>query len=122
MWGTAFGFVNAVMTNPSGSFSATIPTNPAMVYTISWDYTADAGSDLTSATGSFAAWSGDDLNGLSSILLGQNLPPVPVGFTLNVSLAAITVPEPAMLALIGLGVLGIGMTRRRKAYAYPAAI
>lgn len=123
LWSTAFSFVNAVMANPSGSFSATIPTSPAMgPYTVSWDYTADTGATPTNATGLFTAWSEDDLNGLSNIFLGQNLPPVPVGFTLNVSLAAVTVPEPAMLALIGLGVLGIGMTRRRKAYAYPAAI
>lgn len=115
LWGTAFSFVNAVMANPTGSFSGMTPTNPPMgPYTVFWDYAADAGS--------FTAWSKNDLNSLSNIFLGQSLPPVPVGFTLNVSLAAVTVPEPAMLALIGLGVLGIGMTRRRKAYAYPAAI
>lgn len=126
LWGTAFGFVNAVMANPTSSFSATIPTNPTMgPYTVSWDYTADAGSDLTSATGSFAAWSGDNLNGLSSILLGQEFPPVPVDFTLNVSLAAVTattVPEPATLALIGLAVLGMNMTRRHKTYSYSVAV
>lgn len=123
LWSTAFSFVNAVMTNPSGSFSGMTPTNlPMGPYTVSWDYTPDPGATPTNATGLFTAWSKNDLNGLSNILLGQNLPPVPVGFTLNVSLAAVTVPEPAMLALIGLGVLGIGMTRRRKAYAYPVVI
>lgn len=122
LWSTAFSFVNAVMANSNDSFSATIPTNPPMgPYTVSWDYTTDAGATPANATGSFAAWSEDDLNGLSNIFLGQNLPLVPMDFTLNVSLAAVTVPEPAMLALIGLGVLGIGMTRRRKVHLYSAA-
>lgn len=124
LWPLANSFVTAVIANPTGSFSATIPATPPMgPFTTSWDYTTNAGSTLASATGSFEAWSGDNLNGVSQLLFGQqDLPAIPVNFSLNVTLEALSVPEPAMIALIGLGILGIGITRRRKIHSYSAAV
>lgn len=111
LWGTANSFVNAVLASPSGSFTATIP--PAIgPFTASWNYLSNPGSTLTSATGTFEAWSSDNLNGLSQFLFGQALPVSPVNFTLSIALNAI--PEPATIALITLGILGIRVTQKRK--------
>jgi len=123
LWPLANSFVTTVMANPTGSFSAAIPATPPMgPFTVSWDYTTDTGSTPVNATGLFEAWSGDNLNGVSQFLFGRDLPAIPVNFSLNVTLAALSVPEPAMIALIGLGILGIGITRRRKIHSYSAAV
>lgn len=125
LWNTAYAFVTAVLANTNGSFTATIPTPPAPPGTTveaSWNYTLSnltpgPGSTPAYATGEFKAWSTNDLNGLSLALLGQPLPASPVNFSLNVALSAI--PEPATIALIGLGILGMGAAQRRKT---PAAL
>ncbi|KXK50783.1 PEP-CTERM sorting domain-containing protein [Nitrosomonas europaea] len=127
LWNTAYAFVTAVLAaDTNGSFTATIPTPPAPPGTTveaSWNYTLSnltpgPGSTPAYATGEFKAWSTDDLNGLSLVLLGQKpLPASPVNFSLNVALSAI--PEPATIALIGLGILGMGAAQRRKT---PAAL
>ncbi|WP_300285038.1 PEP-CTERM sorting domain-containing protein [Nitrosomonas sp.] len=110
LWNTAYTFVNAVLANPAGSFTATLP--PLGPLTASWNYTADPGSTPAHATGSLTAWSSNDLNGLAQLLFNQALPASPVNFSLNVTLSAI--PEPATIALIGLGILGMGTIQRRK--------
>jgi hypothetical protein len=112
LWLPAYNFVNAVLANPTGSFTTTLP--PFGPLTAFWNYTTDPGSSLTSATGSFEAWSTDNLNPVSQFLFGRGLPTSPVDFTLNIALNAISIPEPAMLTLIGLGFLGIGVVRKRK--------
>lgn len=127
LWNTAYAFVTAVLANTNGSFTATIPTPPAPPGTTveaSWNYTLSnltpgPGSTPAYATGEFEAWSKDDLNGLALILFGpeQPLPTSPVNFSLTVALSAI--PEPATIALIGLGILGMGAAQRRKT---PAAL
>lgn len=122
LWKTASDFVNAVLANTKGSFTATIPTPPGTTVEASWNYTLSnltlgPGSTPAYATGTFEAWSGDDLNGISQLLFGQNLPAIPVNFSLKVALSAI--PEPATIALIGLGILGMGAAQRRKT---PAAL
>lgn len=122
LWNTAYTFVIAVLSNTNGSFAATIPTPPAPPGTtaeVSWSYTLSdstpgLGSTPAYGTGEFEAWSMDDLSGLSYALFGRPLPVSPVNFTLNVSLDAISVSEPAMFALIGLGILGMGAAQRRK--------
>ncbi len=112
LWGMAYSFVNTVLSLPAGSFTATIP--PAMgPFTASWNYLPNPGSTPISATGTFEAWSGDNLNGLSQLLFNQPLPASPVSFTLSVALNVI--PEPAMIALTGLGMLGMGVIRKRTA-------
>lgn len=119
LWNTAYAFVTTVLMNqPTGSFTATIPTPPGTTVEASWSYTLNnltpgPGSTPAYATGTFEAWSSDDLNGISQLLFGQNLPTIPVNFSLNVALSAI--PEPATIALIGLGILGMGAAQRRKA-------
>lgn len=118
LWGTARDFVLSVFNSPSGSFTATIPAMPPAPamgpFTVFWNYMLDPESTPTNATGSFEAWSTDDLNGLSLALLGQQLPNNPVDFIMNIRLDAISVPEPAMIALIGLGILGMGAAQKRK--------
>ena len=112
LWLPAHNFVNAVFANSTGSFTTTLP--PFGPLTAFWNYTTDPGSSLTNATGSFEAWSTDNLNPVSQFLFNRGLPTSPVNFTLNVALNAISIPEPAMLTLIGLGFLGIGVVRKRK--------
>lgn len=51
---------------------------------------------------------------VSQLLFNQDLPTIPVNYTLSVALNAVFVPEPTMIALIGLGILGIGTAQRRK--------
>lgn len=118
LWGTARDFVLSVFSNPSGSFTATIPAMPPMPamgsFTVFWNYMLNPESTPTDAIGSFEAWSTDDLNGLSLALLDRQLPNNPVNFTMNIRLDAISVPEPTMIALIGLGILGMGAAQRRK--------
>ncbi|SFU57940.1 PEP-CTERM protein-sorting domain-containing protein [Nitrosomonas eutropha] len=83
-------------------------------YTTSWSYAVDSGSTETDITGSFEAWSTNNLNPVSQLLFNQDLPTIPVNYTLSVALNAVSVPEPTMIALIGLGILGIGTAQRRK--------
>jgi len=114
LWNTAYTFVTAVLANPStSSFTTTLP--PFGSLTAFWNYTADPGSTPAYATGTFEAWSTNDLNEPSLAILGRALPAIPVNFSLNVTLNAI--PEPAMIALIGLGILGMGTIQRRKVSA-----
>lgn len=118
LWNTAYTFVIAVLANTNGSFTAPIPmlgttAEVSWNYTLS-DFTPVPGSTPAYGTGEFEAWSPDDLNGLSYALFGQPLPASPVDFQLNVRLDAVSVSEPAMFALIGLGILGMGAIQRRK--------
>ncbi|MXS85426.1 PEP-CTERM sorting domain-containing protein [Nitrosomonas sp. HPC101] len=117
LWNTAFEFVTAVMAQQNGSFSAVLPPPAGTPAEVFWSYTLTdltpgPGSTPASATGEFMAWSTDDLNGFSLASLGRSLPANPVNFSLNVALSA--VPEPATIALIGLGILGMGTIQRRK--------
>jgi len=120
LWETARDFVLSVFNSPSGgSFTATIPAMPPAPamgpFTVFWNSMLDPEPTPTNATGSFEAWSTNDLSGLSLALLGRPLPNNPVNFIMNVRLDAISIPEPAMIALIGLGILGMGAAQRRKA-------
>jgi len=111
---TAFDFVTAVLASTDGTFTTTIPPTFATA-AVSWSYEPDSGATSAYATGTFEAWSSDNLNGISQLLFGQNLPTIPVDFSLSVALNAI--PEPATIALIGLGILGMRTAQRRKVSA-----
>ncbi len=98
VFGPAFAFVNTIPTKPNTEF--TLPN------TISWKFNTN---------NTFEAWSSSDQQPLSQFLLGRALPSSQVAFNLNIRFDA--VPEPATLALISLGILGISVAQRRKTTA-----
>lgn len=115
LWLLASSFVTTVIGSSAtgeGSFTGTIepPLVPFVLgpYTVSWEYPED------SNTGEFKAWSENDLNNLSLLLFEKGLPEE-TNFDLKITFtASSTVPEPATLALIGLGILSIGAVNRRR--------
>ncbi len=112
MFGSAWALVLGTIS--TGSFSA-----GGVTAAILSGYTPD-GTIPDSANGTFAAWSTSDQQLLSQFLLGRALPFNAVDFTWKVTFDAYsadsTVSEPAMIALIGLGILGMGAAQRRKTH------
>ncbi|MCB1965435.1 MAG: PEP-CTERM sorting domain-containing protein [Candidatus Accumulibacter sp.] len=100
-----FGILQAMFAQGN---SGVLPLDPT--HTIFYDLTNTSGPD-NDYMGDFAAWSFDDFNDVSLALFGQPLP-ADAFFNIHVQLTAI--PEPASMALVGLGLLGLGVLRRRK--------
>lgn len=111
-WGMASGLVFAFGSSPdSGSLPLSFGID------LSWRINKiDPTSTPTNIFGTFSIFSNDNLNDLSQVLFGQDLPLSEVMFTSSASLTAFTtaIPEPALLTLIGIGLLGIYVLPHRR--------
>jgi len=111
-----------VISNPNGpphsiSFDFTaLPGGQA--FTLHWVLSGVV-SNAAHITGDFTAWSEQDLNWLSQLFFQQSLP-AEANFAAQISLNASTsmIPEPVSLALVGLGIFGMGVTHRRRKYSW----
>tara|TARA_R110002110_G_scaffold30666_4_gene108436 strand:- start:4027 stop:5001 length:975 start_codon:yes stop_codon:yes gene_type:complete len=90
------------------------------------DLDVDAGYAATAQVGeSFTIMEWDGVSGAFDTVTGLNfgadkffaLDYGATGLTLTVSTSAVAASEPGMIALMGLGLIGIGLTRRRRKHA-----
>ena len=103
-----FGLLQAITLQGN---NGVLPLDPS--HTVFYALTGVTGSQADNM-GSFAAWSFNNFNDVSQALFGQDLP-ADAYFNIHVNLTAI--PEPASMALVGLGLLGLGAMCRRKVVA-----
>ena len=58
---------------------------------------------------------GAGFQGISALVITQTVSAAGIGFGFDdLTLEAVTIPEPGTLALLGIGLLGMGLSRRRK--------
>ena len=115
-----------------GGISQTLATTAGGAYTLSFDLANPQGGTPSSysvsvdgnvldsltnpATFGYSTRSFSFIATSAATVLAFNFRHDPVYFTLdNVIVDAAEVPEPAMLGLFGLGAIGLGLSRRRKA-------
>ena len=102
-------FLNNTLDNSNGGLGPGNPDDVSMA--MGWDFGLAAGEE---AIASFFLSETDDSGGAFRIAHGDDSSPDVINFWSTLEINATSVPEPSTLALFGLGLFAMGLSRRRK--------